>query len=86
MDDDDKILGSTQVIGAPIILQSTASSRPAKRATTTSSSRRHRYNYRNDSGVEDGDKEFFASPLAFKDDEDLIGVEVVKNPSQKSRE
>ena len=53
-DDDVEILGSTQRSGAPGILQSTASSRPAKRDSSASSVRRHRYNYRYDSNVEYG--------------------------------
>ena len=39
-----------------------------------------------DSDVEDGDKEFVASPSANNDDEDLSDDGVVENPSQKSRE
>ena len=50
-----KILGSTQESGAPVILQSTASSRPAKRAAAASSAIIHRYNYRGYSNAEDGD-------------------------------
>ena len=50
-----EILGSTQGSGAPRILKSTASSRPTKRYAAASSTRRHRYNYRDDSNAEDGD-------------------------------
>ena len=53
-DGDVEILGSTQGSSAPRILQSTASSRPAKRAVAASSVRRHRYNYRDNSDAEDG--------------------------------
>ena len=54
-DDDVEILGSTQGSSAPGILQSTASSRPTKRAVAASSVRRHMYNYRDNSDAEDGD-------------------------------
>ena len=54
-DDDVEILGSTQGSGAPRILQSTASSRPAKRSASASSARRHRYNYKDNSNEDDGD-------------------------------
>ena len=53
-DDDVEILVSTQGISAPGILKFTASSRPAKRAVTASSVRRHRYNYGDNSDSEDG--------------------------------
>ena len=53
-DDDVEIFGSAQGSGAPGILQSVASSRTAKRAAAASSSRRHRYNYRDDRNAEDG--------------------------------
>ena len=52
-DGDVEILGSTQGSGAPGISQFTASSRPAKRAAAASSSRRNRYNYRDDRNAED---------------------------------
>ena len=48
-DNDVEILVSTQGIGATGILQSTASSRPAKRAAAASSAIRHRYKYRESS-------------------------------------
>ena len=54
-DDDVEILRSTQGSGAPRILQSTASSRPAKRYAAASSARRHRYNYRDVSDAEGGE-------------------------------
>ena len=54
-DDDVEILGSTQGSSAPGILQSAASSRPAKRAGAESSVRKPRYNYRDNSDAEDGD-------------------------------
>ena len=54
-DDDVEILGSTQGSSSPGIFQSTALSRPAKRAAAAPSVRRHKYNYRDDSNVEDGD-------------------------------
>ena len=40
-DNDVEILGSTQRIGAPVILKSTTSSRPAKRDAAASSARRN---------------------------------------------
>ena len=52
-DDDVEILGSTQGSGAPRILQSTASSRPAKRYAPASYERRHIYTYRGDINAED---------------------------------
>ena len=85
LDDDVEILGSTQGSSAPGILQSTVSSRPAKRATAASSARRHRYNYRDDSHAENGSKDFVASPLADNDDEDLRDVEVVEKAKPKSQ-
>ena len=54
-DDDVEILGSTQGSSAPVISQSSTSSRTVKRAVAASSVRRHRYNYRDDSDAEDGD-------------------------------
>ena len=54
-DNDVKILETTQGSGAPGILQSTTSSRPAKIAVAESSARMHRYNYRDDSDADDGD-------------------------------
>ena len=71
LDDDVEILGSTQGSGVPGILQSTALSRPSKRAATASSARRYRYSYREDSGAEDGNEEFVASPPAENDDEGM---------------
>ena len=55
MEDDVEVLVRTQGSDAPIILQSNASSRPAKIAAAESSARRHRYNYRYHSDAEDGD-------------------------------
>ena len=51
-----------------------------------SSLKRHRYNYRGNKNSEDDDKDFFASHPDDNGDEDLSDVEVVENPSQKSRE
>ena len=84
MDDDVEILGITQESGAPIILLSTTSSRPAKRDVAASSVIRHRYNYKDGSNVKDGDYEFIASSLADNDDEDLSDVEVVEKYKPKS--
>ena len=60
-DNDVEILGSTQGNSVPRIFQSTASSRPAKRSAAASSTKRHRYKYRDGIDTEDGDKDFFAS-------------------------
>ena len=53
-DNDFEILGSTQVSGAPKILQATALFMTAKRPAEASSARRHRYNYMDDRNTEDG--------------------------------
>ena len=81
--DDVEILGSAQGSGAPGISHSIALLRPAKRAATESSARRHRYNRRDDSDAEDGDEDFVASPLAENNDEDLSDVEVVEKSKPK---
>ena len=52
-------------------------SSPAKRAAAAFSARRHRYNYRDNSDAEDGDKNFVASPSDDNDDKDISDVEVV---------
>ena len=49
-----EILGITQGSGAPVIFQSTASSRLSKRAAASTSAIRHRYNYRDNIDAEDG--------------------------------
>ena len=84
-DNDVKILETTQGSGAPGILQSTTSSRPAKIAVAAYSIRRDRYNYRYDSNTEDGEEEFFDSPLTDNNEKDLSDVEVVENPKPKSQ-
>ena len=78
-----EILGNNQRSGAPKILQSTTLSRPTKRSVAASSTRSHRYNYRDDSNSEDGDKDFVASPLSDNYDEDLSYVEVVEKFNPK---
>ena len=82
-DDDVEILGSTQGSGAPGNFQSIVSSRTAKRAVAESSTRRHRYNYRNNIDAEDGNKDFVAYPPADNDDEDLSDVKVVEKANTK---
>ena len=82
-DDDVEILGSTQGSDAPGISQSIALLRPAKRAATESSARRHRYNHGDDSDAEDGDEDFVASPPAENNDEDISDVEVVEKSEPK---
>ena len=76
-DDDVEILGSTQGSGAPGILQSTMSSRPAKRYAVVSSARRHLYNYRDQSDAEDGAEDLIASTLGDNYGKDLSDVGVV---------
>ena len=77
LDYDAEILGSTQGSSAPGILQSNTSSRPARRAASSSSSRSHIYNYRWEIYSYDGDEEFFVSTLADNNGKDLSDVEVV---------
>ena len=83
MGDNVEILGSTQGSGAPGILHSTASPNPAKRAAASSSTRRHMYNYRDDSNAEDGNKEYVAYTLDDNDDKDFSDVEVVEKSKPK---
>ena len=82
-DNDVGILGSTQGIGAPVIVHSTASSGPAKIAAVASSLIRHRYSYRDDSNAEDGDEDFVAFRPAEKYNKDLSDVEVVEKSRPK---
>ena len=78
-------MGSTQGSGAPIISQSKAPSRPAKRYSASSSARRYRYNCRDNINTKDGNNKFFTSPPADKYDEDLIDVEVLEKSNLKTQ-
>ena len=64
-------------------MQSATSSRPANRAVTASSAIRHRYNYRDNTDAEDGNKEFVASPPDEKYDEDISDAKFVEKPNSK---
>ena len=83
LDNDVEILGSAQVSGAPGIFQSAASSSTIKRAASASSTRRHMYNYRDDSDAEYGKYEFIAYPLDDNDDKDLSDVKIVEKSKPK---
>ena len=83
LEDDVEIFGSTQRSGAPGILQSTVSSRPANRAAAASFARRHRYNYRDDINAEDIDQESVASRPSDNNDEGLSDAKAVERAKPK---
>ena len=64
-------------------MQSTVSSRPAKRAASASSVIRHMYSCRDNGDAGDGDEDFSASPPADNDDEDLSDVKFVETSKPK---
>ena len=60
------------------IFQSNALLRPDKRDGAESSARRHMYNYRDGSNVENSDWEFVVSPPDDNNDKDLSDAKVVE--------